>query len=65
MVARRNDSWGAGIVRAGEFRVDDVTALREQQPAIADPDGGSVVDSQCRTAVAAILAAMRNHGLIA
>jgi hypothetical protein len=64
-VVRRNGGWEAGIVRAEEVRIDDLTVVRQRQPAIADPDGGSVVDSQCRDAVAAILSAMRNHGLIA
>jgi hypothetical protein len=32
--------------------------------AIADPGGGSTVDSQARTAVGQILAALRQHGLI-
>jgi hypothetical protein len=36
-----------------------------QAAAIADPDGGAVVDGEARTAIAAILAALRSHGLIA
>ena len=34
-------------------------------PAIADPAGGSVIDEPARSATAAILAALRSHGLIA
>ena len=65
MVVRRNGGWEAGLVRAQEVRINGLTVLRERQPAAADPAGGSVVDSQCRAAVAAILAALRTHGLIA
>lgn len=64
-VTYRDGNWEAGIVRAQEVRINGSTILRDRQPAIADPAGGSVTDSQCRTAVAAILAAVRAHGLIA
>jgi hypothetical protein len=35
-----------------------------QQPAIAEPQGGSTVDAESRLAVTRILAALRAHGLI-
>jgi hypothetical protein len=60
----RNAAWETGIIRAREVWIDGLAVLRERQPAIVDPAGGSVVDSECRDAVAAILAAMRVHGLI-
>ena len=65
MIVRRDGSWEAGIVRAQEVRINGLTVLREQQPAIADPSGGSVIDGQCRSAVADILAILRTHGLTA
>jgi hypothetical protein len=34
-------------------------------PLVADPAGGSTVDAEARAAVAAILARLRTHGLIA
>lgn len=40
------------------------TVVGEQQPAIAEPTGGSIVDVESRLAVARILAALRAHGLI-
>jgi hypothetical protein len=61
---RRNGAWEAGIVRAQELRVDGLAVLRNRQPAIGDPSGGAVIDSECRAAVAQILGAMRAHGLI-
>lgn len=61
---RRNGAWEAGIVRAQELRVNGLAVLRNRQPAIGDPSGGTVIDSECRAAVAQILGAMRAHGLI-
>jgi hypothetical protein len=65
VVVRRSGGWEAGIVRAQEVRINGVTVLRDRQPAVPDPTGGSVIDSPCRTAVANILATLRAHGLIA
>jgi hypothetical protein len=64
-VIYREGSWETGIVRAREIRIDGLTILRDRQPAIADPAGGSIVDGPCRAAVAAMLTALRTHGLIA
>jgi len=65
MVLRRNGTWESGIVRGQQLQIDGSTVVRERQAAIADPAGGSVIDSQCRSAVSAILSMLRAHGLIA
>lgn len=39
--------------------------LAEQQGAISDPTGGATVDTQARTAIVAILTALRTAGYIA
>lgn len=65
LVVRRSASWENGIVRAQELRINGMTVVRERQAAVPDPTGGSVMDTQCRAAVAAILASLRTHGLIA
>jgi hypothetical protein len=65
MIVRRNGVWESGIVRAQEVQVSGQVVLRNRQPAIADPAGGSVADTECRSAVAPILAALRAHGLLA
>lgn len=64
-VVWRSGGWESGILHARELRVAGQTVVRGRQPAIADPAGGAIIDSQCRTAVAALLAAARAHGLIA
>ena len=65
IIVRRGGGWEAGVVRAEEVRIGGLAVLSERQPAIANPAGGSVVDDQGRAAVAAILATLRTHGLIA
>lgn len=62
--------FSAGAWVIGELRGDSVIlggqqVLGLQQPAIADPGGGVTIDAEARTAIAAILAALRQHGLIA
>ena len=60
----RGGAWEAGIVMAQEVRVDGQAVLRGRQGPVAEPSGGTVVDSQCRAAVSEMLAALRAHGLI-
>lgn len=60
----RNGAWEIGKLRGSEVAVDGVKVLGAQEAAIAAPAGGSTVDDQARTAIGAILAAMRGHGLI-
>ena len=64
-VVYRNANWEKGIIRTREVCVDGLTIVRERQPAIPEPAGGSAIDSECQGAVAAILATLRTHGLIA
>jgi hypothetical protein len=65
VVMRRYSAWESGISRAREYQVDGETVIRARQPSIAGPLGGSVVDAESRMAIAAILNALRTHGLIA
>ena len=64
IVVRRSGLWESGIVRAREVKIDGLTVVRERQPDIADPAGGSVVDAEGRLAIVSILDALRDHGLI-
>jgi uncharacterized protein DUF2793 len=63
-INRRDGAWETGIIHAQEVRVNGQAVVRNRQPAIGDPLGGTVVDGECRTVVDQILAAMRAHGLI-
>jgi hypothetical protein len=59
------DGWRLGQVRAAQVMVGGAQVVGGRCPAIADPTGGAPVDSEARTAVRAVLAALRSHGLIA
>lgn len=57
-------SWKAVMLNVGGVRVAGRQVLSTQAPAIADPGGGSTVDVQARSTLAAVLSALRQHGLI-
>lgn len=52
------------IKLSGVLKVDNVQVVKEQQAAIADPSGGTVIDAECRAQLALALAMLRTHGLI-
>ena len=60
----RNGAWEIGKLRGSEVIVDGAKVVGGRQAAITAPAGGSTADLEARTAIAAILAAMRGHGLI-
>jgi Protein of unknown function (DUF2793) len=62
---RRDGQWIVGEVNAQQIRINNMRLLTAQQPAIANPSSGSVIDSESRKAISAILAMLRIHGLIA
>lgn len=65
-VARwRGGAWEVGALSGRAVTIGGVEVVGAQRPAIADPGGGTVVDAEARAAVAAVLAALRAHGLIA
>ncbi|MCH4152254.1 MAG: DUF2793 domain-containing protein [Sphingobium sp.] len=58
-------AWQMGAVRTNGVYFSGNRIITTRQGAITDPTGGSVTDTQARTAIASILTALRNHGLIA
>jgi Protein of unknown function (DUF2793) len=57
--------WAIGSWPVQQLMVAGQKVISDRQPAIADPIGGAVLDSQARAAISYILNAMRAHGLIA
>jgi Protein of unknown function (DUF2793) len=58
-------AWQDAAVRDDGVYIGGVQVVGARSAAIAEPVGGSSVDSEARSAIAAILEAMRSHGLIA
>ena len=63
--AFRNGGWELGIVRGAAVVIGGEQVVGPRAAAIQSPTGGTVVDPEARTAVDAILEALRQHGLIA
>lgn len=61
----RSGAWELGTVRAERVMIGGIQVVGAQAPAVADAAGGGTVDTQARSAVNALLSAMRAHGLIA
>ena len=60
----RGGSWEIGLVRASSVLVSGQQVVGERRSGISNPSGGSVIDSEARAAIDAMLAALRAHGLI-
>lgn len=56
--------WEDGALRADGLYVGGVRVAGTRRPAIDNPVGGGSIDSEARSSIAAILSAMRDHGLI-
>jgi hypothetical protein len=65
LVRRSANAWVIGASNAKSYAVDGIQLVGAQRPAIAPPTGGTVIDTQARIAIAAILDTLRTHGLIA
>lgn len=61
----RGGAWEVGTLRGSQLMVGGEQVVGPRASAVADAAGGAVVDAQARTAIGAMLAAMRAHGLIA
>ncbi|KQN00856.1 hypothetical protein ASE85_09560 [Sphingobium sp. Leaf26] len=57
--------WRAGAIRDDGIYLNEEKVVGERLAAIPVASGGSVIDVQARSTIAAILEALRGHGLIA
>jgi hypothetical protein len=64
-VRHLDGGWSIAPTHTSGVYVDGSRVLGARQPAIAEPVGGGAVDVEARVALAAVLAALRTHGLIA
>jgi Protein of unknown function (DUF2793) len=65
LVRRTASAWVKGDMTAASVKIGGNQVLGARQSAIASPSGGSVIDTEARLALTALLAAARTHGLIA
>lgn len=61
----RSGAWEIGQLRGDKLLIAGQQVVGPQAGAIANPTGGSTNDAEARSALAAILSALRQHGLIA
>ena len=61
----RAGAWEKGQARASRLSIGGNQVVGARGAAVADPTGGTIVDTEARAAIAAILARLRQHGLIA
>ncbi|HEV7287544.1 DUF2793 domain-containing protein [Sphingomonas sp.] len=59
------EGWQIGVIGGSRIEVGGVQVIGARAEAVATPAGGAIVDEQARDAIAAILNALRAHGLIA
>ena len=57
-------AWELGSVRASKVIIGGDQVVGPRAASIADPSGGESPDPESRSAIAAILATLRQHGLI-
>jgi hypothetical protein len=60
----RQGAWEIGSLRGSALVIDDEQVVGIRLAGIVAPSGGSTVDAEARTALGAILGALRTHGLI-
>lgn len=60
----REGSWETGVLRGSSLVLAGQQVVGTRAAAIASPTGGSTVDNEARGAIADVLAALRQHGLI-
>jgi Protein of unknown function (DUF2793) len=58
-------AWRVGEVRAARLLVEGVQVVGAQQPTVSAPIGGVTVDAEARAAIALMLTALKEHGLLA
>lgn len=58
-------AWETGLLKASRLVIGNNQVVGSRAAAIANPVGGSVIDSEARSAIGSILTMLRGHGLIA
>lgn len=57
-------AWNDGKIVGAGMVVGFRQVVGERQPAVPSPSGGTTIDAEARTAIGALIVALRTHGLI-
>jgi hypothetical protein len=60
----RSGAWELGVLLGSSVKIAGQQVVGARLPAIPGPSGGGTVDTEARSSVGQILAALRQHGLI-
>lgn len=55
--------WSDGAVSAAALVIEGQQVVGPRQGAVASPSGGTTIDTQARTAIDALIATLKSHGL--
>lgn len=61
----REGAWEFGILRGASLMLGGQQVVGSRGAAIVSPSGGATIDAEARTTLSLMLAALRQHGLIA
>lgn len=56
-------AWSEGVLPVAGIAVDGNQVLGPRLAAVPSPSGGTTIDSEARSAIAAIIATLKSHGL--
>lgn len=57
-------AWTEGELRASKILIGGQQVVGARLPPIASPSGGTIIDAEARSAIGAVIVALRSHGLI-
>ena len=57
-------AWSDGELKASAILIGGQQVVGERQPAVPSPSGGTTIDAEARSAIAALIVALKSHGLI-
>jgi hypothetical protein len=57
-------AWGDGYLPAAQVEIGGQQVVGPRLPALPSPSGGTTIDAEARAAVAAVIVALKSHGLI-
>jgi len=56
-------AWSGGRMACAGLSIAGKAVVGERLPAVPSPSGGTIIDAEARAALAAVIAALKSHGL--